>query len=429
VPGEKGLDSEAMSWRVIALDHHDPVASVEEIVRLIDASAPATAAPYGRSDVVEALHEHQPAAVAIAADKLIGAAVARIAGGDAHLLALAIAPSWRNQRVGSALVRELDRGATQRGARRLLALLESGQVGENAFVNQGFSSFDGLHLWVRDSAMVPEELAILEQYGGFLPPAGLWGEMKGFSSTKELLDRRIVAPLAHSELADRVGLRPPRAVLLFGPPGTGKTSFARAVASRLSWAFVELHPSLLGEGAAAALALRTALADLGQVEHLVCFIDEADEIASARAVRPESQPVVNELLKAIPVFKSRPARLFIMATNSIVSIDPAMLRPGRLDLIIPVGAPDLDGRTELAADLLGPCDAAEIARRTEGFTPADFSLAAQRAAQLAFERAMAGGDAELSPSDCLEAVARTRPSVTAQAAKDFESEAANFARL
>lgn len=418
-----------LSWRVIPLDHHDPVAPVEEVVRLIDASAPSTAAPYGRSDVVEALHEHQPAAVAIAGEKLIGAAVARIAGGDAHLLALAIAPEWRNQGLGSALVRELDQSATHRGARRLLALLESGQVGENAFVNQGFSSFEGLQLWVRDSAMVPEELAILEQYGGFLPPSGLWDEMKGFSSTKNLLDRRIVAPLAHLELADRVGLRPPSAVMLFGPPGTGKTSFARAVASKLSWAFVELHPSLLGEGAAAAQAVRRALADLGQVEHLVCFIDEADEIASARAVRPESQPIVNELLKAIPVFKSRPARLIIMATNSIVSIDPAMLRPGRFDLIIPIGAPDYEGRIELAADLFGTSDSGEIARRTEGFTPADYSLAAQRAAQSAFERALAGGSPELSATDCIDAVERTRPTVTPEAASAFESEAAAFARL
>jgi SpoVK/Ycf46/Vps4 family AAA+-type ATPase len=118
-----------------------------------------------------------------------------------------------------------------------------------------------------------------------------------------------------------------------------------------------------------------------------------------------------------------------MATNSIVSIDPAMLRPGRFDLIIPIGAPDFEGRVELASDLLGPCDPGEIARRTEGFTPADFALAAQRAAQLAFERALAGGTPELCASDCLEAVERTRPSVTSEAAKAFESEAATFARL
>ena len=321
------------------LDHRDPMAPFEEIVRLIDLAGTATTAAYGRSDVIEALNEQQPAAVALAEGALIGTAVARMAGRDAHLLALALHPRWRNRGIGSALLRALDQEVIHHGAHRLLALVEPGQVGEEAFAHQGFERRDGLHLFVRASSMVPEELEIVERYGGSFPGPGLWEDMKGFSTTKELLERRIVDPLAHSGLADRVGLRPPAAVLLFGPPGTGKTSFARAMASRLSWAFVELHPSLLGHGTEGAAALRAGLADLGHVDRLLCFIDEADEIAAARDTRPESQPLVNELLKAIPVFKSRPDRLMVMATNSIAAIDPAMLRPGRFDLIIPVGAP------------------------------------------------------------------------------------------
>src|SRR5665811_1348722 len=85
----------------------------------------------------------------------------------------------------------------------------------------------------------------------------------------------------------------------------------------------------------------------------VCFIDEADEIASDRSERPNGQPLVNELLKAIPVFKSRLDRLMVMATNSIAAIDQALLRPGRFDLIIPVGAPDEIERAELAAESAG----------------------------------------------------------------------------
>ena len=269
----------------------------------------------------------------------------------------------------------------------------------------------------------------MERYGGQFPASGLWEDMKGFSSTKVLLNRRIVAPLSHSELAERIGLRAPAAVMLFGPPGTGKTSFARAIASRLSWAFVELHPSLLGHGTEAAASLRGALADLGHVDRLVCFIDEADEIASARDARPESQPIVNELLKAIPIFKSRPGRLMVMATNSIAAIDPALLRPGRFDLIIPVGAPDREGRKELAGEFLGSCDPDDMAERTEGFTPADFALTEQRAAQLAFERALGGDDATVTSADCLDAVSRTKPSVNKEAAAAFDDEAATFARL
>ncbi len=398
-------------------------------MRLIDLAGTSMAAAYSRSDVVEALNEQQPAAVALASGQLVGVAVARVAGRDAHLLALALHPQWRNRGIGSALLRELDQEVIHHGAHRVLALVEPGQVGEVAFSHQGFERVDGLHLFVRAASMVPEELAIVERYGGHFPASGLWEDMKGFSSTKVLLNRRIVAPLSHSELAERIGLRAPAAVMLFGPPGTGKTSFARAIASRLSWAFVELHPSLLGHGTEAAASLRGALTDLGHVDRLVCFIDEADEIASARDARPESQPIVNELLKAIPIFKSRPGRLMVMATNSIAAIDQALLRPGRFDLIVPVGAPDREGRKELAGEFLGSCDPADMAERTEGFTPADFALAEQRAAQLAFERALGGGDATVTSTDCLDAVARTKPSVNKEAAAAFDDEAATFARL
>jgi GNAT superfamily N-acetyltransferase len=422
------MEAMTTGWRVLSIDHRDPVAPVEDVVRLIDAAGTATAAAYSRSDVVEALNEHQPAVVAVASSRLVGVGVARVSGSDAHLLALALHPQWRNLGIGSALLRGLDQEIIHHGAHRLVALVESG-LGEAAFANQGFTRVDGLHLYMRAASMVPEELAVVERYGGQFPPTGLWDSMKGFSSTKDLLERRIVAPLAHSDLAERIGLAPPAAVMLFGPPGTGKTSFARAVASRLSWAFVELHPSLLGQGAQAAASLRDALSDLRRVDHLVCFIDEADEIASARAARPESQPIVNELLKAIPAFKGRPGRVMIMATNSIAAIDAAMLRPGRFDLIIPVGAPDPAGRAELAADILPACDPEDVAARTAGFTPADFALAAQRAAQAAFERALSGGDAEVTAADCLAAIAMTRPSVNAEATRAFELEETAYARL
>jgi len=416
-------------WRALTLDYRDPAMPFEEVVRLIDLSGSATGASYSRSDVVEALHEHQPAVVAVASGALIGAIVARVCGADAHLMTLAIHPDWRQQGIGSALLRELDQEIIHRGARRLLALVHPGQVGEMAFSNQGFTHMDGLHLYQRDASMVPEELAVVERFGGHVPGAGLWESMKGFSSAKEILDRRVVAPLAHTELADQLGLVPPAAILLFGPPGTGKTSFARAMASRLSWAFVELHPSLLGQGIEGARALRDGLAELGKVDRLVCFIDEADEIASDRSERPDSQPLVNELLKAIPVFKSRPDRLMVMATNSIAAIDQALLRPGRFDLIIPVGAPVESERADLAKEFLSAGNPGEVALRTAGFTPADFALVAQRGAQMAFDRALAGGPPEVGADDVLTAIGLTRASVSPEAARRFAAEAETYSRL
>jgi len=418
------------AWKVHTLGDRDPVAPVEDVVRLIDLAGTSTGAAYGRSDVVEALHEHQPAVVALSpSGELVGAVVTRVSGPDAQVLAFALHPEWRRQGIGSALLRQLDQVVIHRGASRLLAVVQAGQVGEDAFVNQGFTHLEGLHLYARDASMVPEELALIERFGGYVPMDGLWESMKGFSAAKEILDRRVVAPLAHTELADRLGLRPPAAVLLFGPPGTGKTSFAKAIASRLSWAFVELHPSLLGQGVEGARTLRDALSELGKVDRLVCFIDEADEIASDRAERPDSQPLVNELLKAVPMFKSRPDRLVVMATNSIAAIDPALLRPGRFDLIIPVGAPDEAERAELADEFVPAGDPAEVAASTPGFTPADFALVAQRAAQLAFDRALDGEAAAVTAGDVLRAVSLTRPSVSAASAEQFAVEAGRFARL
>ena len=118
-----------------------------------------------------------------------------------------------------------------------------------------------------------------------------------------------------------------------------------------------------------------------------------------------------------------------MATNSIAAIDPAMLRPGRFDLIIPVGAPDSAGRAELAAEFLPTCDPNVVAAMTEGFTPADFALAAQRAAQLAFDRALEGGEDAVSEADCLTSVKATRPSVSPETTVAFDLEAETYARL
>jgi transitional endoplasmic reticulum ATPase len=418
------------TWRVLAIDHRDPIAPLEEVVRLIDLSGSATGAGYGRSDVLEALQEQQPASVAVSsAGKLVGVAVARVGGPDAHLVALALDPEWRHRGIGSELLKALDQEVIRRGARRLLALLLPGQLAETALANQRFVRVEGLNLYLRPVSIVPEELAIVERYGGSVPAAGLWEAMKGFSSTKSLLERRVLAPLANRQLADKIGLVPPATVLLFGPPGTGKTSFARAVASRLSWAFVELHPSLLGQGIEGAAAIRQALRDLCRVDRLVCFIDEADEIVADRAGRPENQAIVNELLKSMPAFKSQPERLMVMATNSVTTIDPAMLRPGRFDLIIPVGAPDEAGRAELAAELLPACDPGEVAARTVGFTPADFALVAQRSAQLAFDRALGGGEPQVTASDVLAAVAATKPSVSAEASDRFERESIHYSRF
>ena len=165
-------------------------------------------------------------------------------------------------------------------------------------------------------------------------------------------------------------------------------------------------------------------------------IDEFDEIAPAREFRPSSAGVVNELLKSIPEFRRRPGRLLICATNFVESIDPAVLRPGRFDLLIGIGPPDQTALTALWQQAVAPMnkesdvDPARLAAESHGFTPGDVDLAAQRAAAAAFSRSCADGSTALvTVEDLLTATRRTRASITPTMLEAFTDEVSRFERV
>jgi len=253
---------------------------------------------------------------------------------------------------------------------------------------------------------------------------------------KKIIDGRVVAPLADPTTAERVGVKAPATVLLFGPPGTGKTTFAKAIAGRLGWPFIELLPSKLESGAdSISSELRQAMNDLLQLERAVVFIDEFDEIASARERNPATKGVVNELLKMIPLYRLTPGHLLVCATNFVGDIDSAVLRPGRFDLVIPIGPPDLSARLALWEAALSRLDQRgveieKLARESDGYTPGDVELAAQRAATAAFDRIREGAEPSYISSDDLDtAIARTRASVSSAIRQRFIEEAERFARV
>jgi SpoVK/Ycf46/Vps4 family AAA+-type ATPase len=281
---------------------------------------------------------------------------------------------------------------------------------------------------------------VLESLGGRVLSSGLWQAIAGMATEKTLIERRVVLPLQEPERAQAHGVLPPRAIVLFGPPGTGKTTFARGIASRLEWPFVEIFPSRLaaGEGGLAN-ALREVFAQIADLERVVLFMDEVEEIAPMREGKPTSEVhgVTNELLKLIPAFRERDTRLLVAATNSIRSMDSAFLRPGRFDYLIPVGPPDATARVALWTRFVGASDRQDVdlsalAAATEGFTPADIEYAARVAAQVAFEREVVHGEQVpargASTDDYLEAVAQVRPTVTPQIRAEFVEDIEAFAR-
>ncbi|GAA3169454.1 hypothetical protein GCM10010531_23080 [Blastococcus jejuensis] len=413
---------------------------LDQAIQVWDQNRQADDSPavFSISEVMAAARAGQPAVVAVAGDELVGIAVAQAEGERAWVLLLGLAARWRNRGIGSALLAELERRLRALGVRRIGALLAPGAVGAVALQNSEYRALGGLTYFEKVEQLGAADAGVLAGLGGRLLPEGLWDAVAGMEREKQVIERRIVLPLAEPQLAERYGVAPPKAVILFGPPGTGKTSFAKAIASRLRWPFVELFPSRLAAEASGGLAasLREAFDDLAELESVVLFIDEVEEIAGARsglAVDP-THGVTNELLKLIPTFAERSDRLLICATNSVHSLDQAFLRPGRFDYVLPVGPPDPGARQAIWARYLGPAvdgvDVAQLVAATDMFTPADIEFAARKGAQAAFEREVLHRTGEAARTeDYLAAVADTRPSLTREALTEFREDIERHARL
>jgi transitional endoplasmic reticulum ATPase len=418
-----------MSLRWVVRDFHE--SDIERCVQLCeDTRELVDSTPLNLVDLISSLRAGDPAVVATSNDVLVGFIVANVSAERASVSAMRIDPRWRGQGLGSQLIKRIEERLMHLGVRRIEALLGPSQVGEGALINRGFRATTGLTLYAKDEPLAPQAVGILENWGGELVDDAVWTDIAGMAEVKLLIEERIVRPIQQADLARTFGLQVPATVMLFGPPGTGKTSFARGLAGRLGWPFVELLSSKLAStenGLAAELG--RALRELGQLDHVVAFIDEFDDIGANRAENPGLQAVVNELLKSIPAFRGQPGRLLVCATNFIDRIDPAIIRPGRFDLVIPVGPPDQTARrsmwkTAIARTFASGVDVEALTEATHGFTPADLFLAAERASFAGFNRTPDGAaPAQVQTADFLEAIRSTRRSLTDADVSRFVDEA------
>jgi transitional endoplasmic reticulum ATPase len=253
-----------------------------------------------------------------------------------------------------------------------------------------------------------------------------FNDIAGLEDVKTDIRLKMIYPFMHPELAQRYGIGVGGGVLLFGPPGTGKTMIAKAIAHEIDATFFVVSPAqMLSKWVGEAEQNIKKLFDAAKGEpQSVIFLDEIDALVPKRKSDSSTvmQRVVPQILQELEGFdrKGDRALLFIGATNKPWMLDEAMLRPGRLDAKIYVGLPDAPARFKLLEiyfdnrPLDGDVDFGALCDRLEGHTGADIKNIAQRAAQLPFMEAIAGKEARsIMMADILSVVEATPPSVNA----------------
>ena len=218
-------------------------------------------------------------------------------------------------------------------------------------------------------------------------------DIGGLEEEIQKIREMIELPIRHPELFKRIGIDPPKGVLLHGPPGTGKTLLARAVAYETEAHFITISgPEIMSKFYGQSEEnLRKVFEEAKEMAPSIIFIDELDSIAPKRGeVTGEvERRVVAQLLSLLDGLEGRGEVIVIGATNRVNDIDPALRRPGRFDREIEIGVPDTDGRYEVllihtrGMPLYNDVDLRLIAEKTHGFVGADVEALAKEAAMLA----------------------------------------------
>ncbi|MHA1111731.1 MAG: CDC48 family AAA ATPase [Promethearchaeota archaeon] len=241
---------------------------------------------------------------------------------------------------------------------------------------------------IEDKVLSPEDLKMGKRV--------MYDDIGGLTEPIQKVREMIELPLRHPELFQRLGISPPKGVLLYGPPGTGKTLLAKAVANETNAHFINLSgPEIMSKFYGQSEEnLRNVFKEAQEKSPSIIFIDELDSIAPKREETQGDveRRVVAQLLALMDGLDARGNVVVIGATNRVNSIDPALRRPGRFDREIEIGVPDKRGRLEIlqihtrGMPLAEDIDLEYYAGKTHGFVGADLQMIGKEAAMKTLRR-------------------------------------------
>jgi transitional endoplasmic reticulum ATPase len=272
-----------------------------------------------------------------------------------------------------------------------------------------------------------------EPSGDARPATGVtYEDIGGLDDELDLVREMIELPLAEPELFTRLGVDPPKGVLLYGPPGTGKTLIAKAVANEVDATFISVSgPEIVSKYKGdSEERLRAVFERAREEAPAIVFFDEIDSVAPKREDGGGMEDrIVGQLLSLMDGLEARGEVIVIGATNRVDDLDPALRRGGRFDREIEIGVPGVAGRREILdvhtrrVPMTDDVDPDRLASRTHGFVGADLESLVTEAAMSALRRAKREGtptaDIRVTRDDFETAMASVDPS----AMREYVSEA------